>query len=310
MPNPPLPPGKAPPNAAPNGVLIYGKLLSPGEFLDNPTDWSSTDDGTGLLTGTLRRAVCVNRGFAIPPGALMTRGDTHPFDPRLRYKDHSIAYGANELAIVSFNFVGLAEDPGGVTWDWNGPTDETPIDMHPDFTSWGTIYGETPPTSQDNPAQPPDDSKVYSDKWGTVNWNHANVEVDSNQRFVAFRTVKEMKVLDLPGVKAYKTPRATLRVNFSTAKVGNFSKYAAQLGRWYDKIPIADIEREIPTAVSPKSWLLTSLSVSAFAGIYKIQLEFALSGEKGWNRLIYRKGGVASGGDSGLSPPGGWPSKL
>lgn len=281
-----------------------------GNFVDNPNDWSCTDDGTGLLTGTLKRTISVPIGERVTDTALPTKGDTHPFDSRLRYKDHSISYIGNELAVASISYVGLANDPGGITWDWNGPTDENAIDMHPDFPSWGTIRGTTAPTAQDRPGKMPEESQIYSDKFGTVNWNHENVEVDSQQKFSYFRTVKEMKILDLPGVKGYKVPRATLRVNFSTAKTSGFTWAVSQLGYWFDSIPISEVENEIPTTVSPKNWLLTSVSVSAFAQIYKVQVEFTLSGEKGWNKLIYRKAGGNRSPNSSLAPPGGWPTKL
>lgn len=290
-------------------IVDHGNLFPQyGSFVDSPIEWTVTDDGTGLLSGNLKRVARYPYGSTVSVFALPKQGDKHPFDFRLRCKDWSVSHGPNELATISINYIGLDTDPGGVSWDWNGPTDETPIDMHPDFPGWGTIRGSPPPKDQTAGVEVPDSSKIYSDRFGTVNWDTQHVMVDSQQKFSGFKTVLAMKQLDLPGVRGYKTPRATLRVNFSTARVGMFATYVSQLGRWYDNIPIKDVEREIPSAVSPKSWLLTSLSVSAFAGIYKVQLEFTLSGEKGWNKLIYRKGGPSTGANASLAPPGGWPT--
>lgn len=259
-------------------IKKYGKISS---GTPNPVDWQVVDDGTGLLTGTARFFYSNNDGNVIKHG-LPKKGDKHPFDDRLICKDVHSKYQTNEITYVDANYIGIDADPSGIVWELLCPTSDEPIDTHPDFYTWG-ILNTNPKKSATGPTPP-----KYNALTGRVDWNQNQVKLTQDWTFDKFKDTKENRgetaSYNLVGVKNYKVPHATFRLTFSTKneKIKNDSITA--LGKQCAKPPYGPDWLMSPT----RSWLFTNLSITEYAGIYKIQTEFTLSGQEGtWNRRIY-----------------------
>ena len=268
------------------GVRKYGNVSN---GTPNPANWTVDDDGTGMLSGTATFHYDFRFGSKVTDLSLPKKGDSHPFDSRLQAREVKAQYGSNEVCVVNVNYVGIKQALSGLTWDLSAPTNDEPIDTHPDFFTFGTITGgtEAPKTPGGKPAV----ATAYYPT-GIPKWNRANVEVDNNQKFVAFKWNKETGPdgKDLAGVRSFKRPAATMRVNFSSTVATMAGWAIGNLGKYYPAVPFESINKELDTTGGTRTWMLTSASVSVYSGIYKVQCEFTLSGDRGWNKLIYKAG--------------------
>lgn len=262
MSTPPYPTGYRPTSSTP---VKYGDI-SDGDW---SPDWSVSDDGKGMLTGTMR--FFWNAPANKPRTSIVKAGDSHPKLPELLCNSVQTTLTSNDISYVEASYVGLTQDPAGVTWSLNTPTEDEPIEMHPDFSKvekgWGTVTQN---------GYNPDNNQPY--------WNLKNVIVSSDGRFEGFRYNDNNLEKQFVGVTSYKAPRATVSLSFFTANVELVKSAIAALRR-ISVIPFVTIPLELG---GNYNWLVTSVSTSQYSDtIFQVQMEFVLSGERGWNTRIY-----------------------
>lgn len=263
MSNPPYPTGYRPTQSTP----VRHENISDGDW---SPDWSVTDDGKGLLTGTMR--FFWNAPSNKPRTSIVKAGDSHPKLPELLCNAVQTTLTANDISYVEASYVGLAQDPAGVTWAINTPTEDEPIESHPDFAKidkgWGMVTKE---------GYNPLNNQPY--------WNSKNVIVSTDGRFEGFKYNDHNIERGFVGVTSFKFPRATASLTFFTANL-ELVQQAQNSLRKIASIPFVDIPT--PTLDGTYNWLVTNVSVSPFSDtIFQVQVEYLLSGDRGWNPLIY-----------------------
>lgn len=274
MANPPNPQGRA----TSKQVLKKGSISS---GTPQP-EWRVTDDGKGMLTGTLKLFIDAKTGAshnASEMSVIPKRGDKHPYDERLYCNDVQTTFGSNDIAYCEANYVGLLQDPSGIEWELNTPTEEDDILTHPDLVSvkanWGTVTADG-----------------YNNN-GQIPWDTKNVIIKPDGRgdFGGFKNNEHNRSpeIDLAGVEKWKVPRATMRVTWNTASQANWIWAVKYLGYQTKSVPLAPDWTNVSD--QNRSWLLSSTSVTQYGGtIYRIQAEYILSGQtKPWNKLIYKE---------------------
>lgn len=323
-------------------------------------EWNINDDGLGMLTGTLKvfidgngktnkaptgameKAAALslfnkyqgNNGLSNPKDAsgggglgegIPKTGDAHPYDSRLRCFGVSVERTSLGYGYAEAQYVGLLNDPSGIEWEITANTEDSPIETHPDFLLPEGYY-------VDNAGKPTGETGA---KFGVITksginpqtkgpyWNLKNVCVDGpTQSFKGFRASEEIIKKNLVGVESYKTPMATYRVSYTTAKKEMFEWALKNLGRIFDIFP-SFVDKGIgsggdsstpagllststaqtgtpstsetdssgkttdTTAKNVTNFLLTSVSVSQASGLFKVSVEFMRSGPKGWNSVVY-----------------------
>lgn len=307
----------------------------------NQHEWTISDDGNGVLSGTLRIFIDSDGGVSASSSGGSTlpqyltsanapslfdkykgnnglsnplsgsadgnarlhpkapkRGESHPYDGRLKCYGASITYSRMGIAYCDAQYAGLISDPCGFEWELSCPTEEEPIQLHPEFLT-KTINQNTGEAASFGDR---DISEGLSD-FGTVEqvgsdpkykcpyWNTDNVDFDFKSRtFKAFKPSAEMIEKRLVGVESFKAMRPTFRISFSTATTGTWSWLAQQVGRRSKKISYAEGVAEIPNLPSGQDWLLGSVTVTRSMGIYKVSTDWIQSGNAGgWNPIIYKE---------------------
>ena len=261
MSNPPLIPQR-PRSTLSNPIKYEGQIDK-----DYQPDWTVSDDGKGMLTGTMR--FFYNAPTGVPRTSAIKAGDTHPKLNFLLCNSVTTTIQSNDISYVEANFVGLGQDPAGVEWSLNTQTEDVPIESHPDFSNsskgWGTV-------TQDG----------FNDL-GIPYWNTENVIVDEDGVFGGFKNSQSNRDNQFVGVTSYKVPRATLSVTFFTA--GGAGTYVEQLAKAGS--PPAGVVAPV-TLKGEQEWFVSACSVSQYSlTIFQVQMELTLSGERGVNDKIY-----------------------
>jgi hypothetical protein len=123
-------------------------------------EWSVSDDGAGLLSGTLKvfidgnagltskgtasskgfgadgKSVNANGGFGPAKSAadgIPATGSRHPFDGRLICYGTSTSFNSMGYGYVEAQYIGLLQDPAGVEWELSATTSDEAIETHPKF---------------------------------------------------------------------------------------------------------------------------------------------------------------------------------
>jgi hypothetical protein len=261
MSNPPLPTGFQSTTQSP--IKKGGELNGTKQ-----PDWSISDDGKGMLTGTMRFFYSTPTGK--PTQTVVQAGAPHPRFPSLLCNSVTTTLSSNDISYVEAQYVGLSRDPAGVDWTMNTPTEEEPIENHPDFgdsaKGWGVV-------TQDG----------VSAETGIPYWNRENVVVDKDGVFEKFKYNPANVTNQFVGVTSYKACRATVSVTYFTANQGTVNVAVGKLATISDPFVSVPINKK-----ADQNFLCTSVSVTQYsATIYQISEEYQLSGLKGWNKKIY-----------------------
>jgi hypothetical protein len=237
-------------------------------------EWSVSDDGMGMLTGTLKLFIedplfkqGGGSGGGSPSGAgslfnvykgnsgvtksktppnqglgegIPMRGDPHPYEPALKCFGVTVNRGAMGIGYCDAQYVGLLYDPAGLEWEITCPTEDDSIETHPNFLK----------TGDDKKSSPTEKAKDESNQFKVVKrngidpntrgpyWNMENVHIDGpTQSFKGFRASTFNIENKLIGVESYKVPRSSTRISFSTKQQYLWEFFVANLGKWTPKIP-------------------------------------------------------------------------
>lgn len=233
------------------------------------SDWSITDDGRGVLEGSVR--------FYYPnkpdhkPNGLPSKGEQHPADGRLKCYKTAFNQGKNEYGYCQADYIGLANGTKSEgEWEVTSSTSETSIIFHPDFEELAMESKGT--AGEDGNAGTPTVWKNY-------------VKFDDKNEFEAF-TIDAPD--DLAGIEAYLTPQTVCRVTFSTTNSSEVSKVMGGLGKTAGT-PYGC--SSVPSG-GDGNWLLTNASCNEYGTVYRVQTEWTQSTRgKPWNEKIYKSFG-------------------
>jgi hypothetical protein len=214
-----------------------------GRLLEQP-DWSTSDNGRGLLEGTA--IFKVNHGGSPATTALpVARLDKHPTDERLVCWDVDATYGRNGIATVTGKYVGIKN--GSMTdpeWSISSSASEQSVMFHPKFNQFV--------------------AEAAGDKF--------KIRTDDAGFFVSFG-VRHPKV---PAVEKFSAPSGSIKISYYTTETDKWFPYSfAGLGKWCKKPPF--VPDYLDASVANLSWLLTGSSVLEYANIFKVDLDFTLS---------------------------------
>ena len=187
----------------------------------------------------------VNHSGSVATALPVARLDSHPNDSRLTCWDVETVYGRNGIAVCTAKYIGIK---GGLTtdpeWTLSGQASEQSIRFHPKFDEWV--------------------AEAAGDRM--------KIRFDEQGYFVSFGP-KHPKV---PAVEQFVAPSGSCKVSFYTkSKEVWMPKSIGGLGKW---TLIPSLAPAFLNASSAKlSWLLTGTSVTEYANIYKVDLDFTLS---------------------------------
>lgn len=254
----------------------YEKSISKHGSISSGTpqpEWNITDDGRGVLSGTLKVFIDIVTGSTSGAASAPQRGDKHPFDERLICVSSQVSHGTGDIAYAEATYTGLTQDPAGIEWKINCPTEEEQIQLHPKFGK----KGEAGLGIVKEEAAAPTWQPVYDESMVVLGGK-------GKTEFESFKVNQKTIDNDLVGVTSYKVSRPTVSVSLQTANQGLVNDALRNTGKQYAVVPYGP-----PWLTStPRTWLFTSCSVTETSGIYKIESEFMLSGlTKPWNKLIY-----------------------
>lgn len=206
-------------------------------------DWSVSDNGRGLLEGVAIFKI-PHTGLVSSTPIPVARLSIHPNDSRLTCWDVETTFGRNGIATCTAKYVGIKGNNTDPEWTMSGTASEQSIRFHPKFDEWVAL----------------------------ANKEKTKIRLDEQGYFVSFGP-KHPKV---PAVEQFVAPSGSCKVSFYTkSKEVWMSKSIGGLGKWVNIPSLAPAF--LDASKSKLSWLLTSTSVTEYANIFKVDLDFTLS---------------------------------
>lgn len=214
--------------------------------------WKIAYNDDGTITGSCN-FLCESSGIE----AMMPRkGTPHPKNNKMQsFRAEGVA-GEAGMATISVEYLGLSRDPSDPKIAFMGSLNQEPIESNPDFES--DIGGS--PEAPKNGAQ-----------------------FDDEGHFTGFPNNAEAKEADLVGMTGYFRPGVVYRATFFTARPNNFR---LDQMRKTTSSPIG-----LPAGVrlpTGGNWLIGPSSMEPYGNIFKISIDYMLSGEGGWNPKVYK----------------------
>lgn len=275
-----------------SGIRKYGEVKTKTPQVD----WTVTDNGKGLLSGTLKYFYEVSTGNAIDQTYIQTlpiQGEVHPYDNRLICNDCTLTVGANDIGYCDANYIGTQSDPCDVEFKLSCPTEEDPIQVHPSFSLPADAQGSFGVVIEAGAA--PKYQPVYDREMVVLGGKDLS-------EFDKFKVSPKTIEKDLVGVTSYKVARPTLSVSFVTQDGGFIATLISSVGMQTNAPQPKGNAPDWISGFSGRNWLLTSASVSPLLRseakvdiLWRVELEYMLSGVgsdgvgKTWNKLIYKE---------------------
>lgn len=181
----------------------------------------------------------------------MRAGDAHPYSGGAGLYKWALRYDVGGYIITEGEYIGLIDDPTGFSVEYSSSGQQAPIVTHPDFVK-----------------------KIGGTRGNPLNLAKFDPHTGA---FVEFPAAASNQ---LQGVTSYLQPIVTARITYFTSNLS--SSRIADVGAIKD--PPMKLAKTSPKA----DWLMTGFSYREYATIaYQVTEEYALSGRRGWNRLIY-----------------------
>lgn len=254
------------------GNQLSGLALQPG--------WTIEEDGFGLLTSRLVFVTAHGSDEGSSPLVLNDapkRGDAHPKDRRLTCHRASVTVGANGLATISAEYIGIAK--GNMTTpevSGRGNMSTDPITTHPDFA---TKIGGT----KDAPL------------------NGAKFQ-ESTGLFIGF---ERSDPNNKEGVRSFLNPGFGISGHLYTSDISICSKLRDKMGttsgdgKWVNINLLGGISAVGGQATSIwGNWvseteidqlLLTGVAIDFYGTVIKVSYDITFA-KYGWDRDIYKTG--------------------
>lgn len=252
---------------------------------------SMSQDIDGILTATL-----VYQGGYHKVAKTAKAEKEHPEYRYLKKTNWGIQRLQGNLGRATVTYKGCDTNDRYIRYKLKSSTRTEPIETHPHFLN-GKEIPSSAGTIQTN--------KAYGYKFGE---EIANGEpkgsrqafydtVDTNR---AFKLFPKKALFNLGGVTNFiqlgMVVQAIIVTNanegFETSIGSDFDKggYAYKVGQIVNLPDEIDIKPKVNIAAYPNqySWLVTACSIDILGGAMRQEVEFSLSGPKGWNRLIYQ----------------------
>lgn len=260
-----------PPQPVPFGGGVVISHGSQGDNIPLP-DWSISNDGKGLLESSVKIYYTNNTNEGGQMSNVPTRGQSHPYDGRLKCHKVSFTQGRNNIGYAQADYIGLAQDPTVGEWEISGSTSEQSMIFHPDFKTMAIVTEGTVGSSGVGGTPT---------KWKP--WITVDKETNEFERF----NILSPKDTDMAGVESYLTASATARVTYYTANGSAVGQVINGMAT-YASVPHG--ATNMPSNLSGGgNWLMTGGSVSQYGSLYKIQTEWkASTNKKPWNKFIYK----------------------
>lgn len=252
--------------------------------------WPISNDGFGLLEGTVSFTTTVDNAGSIP-----VKRDSHPHDERLKCWKVQSTTRKGGLIDVEANYVGIESGMNTepqVQITVGSTTD--PIDTHNEFVT--KIGGK--------PSAPLNGAIFVDAITGDATTNDAKGVFSEFSLIKTTGTKKERNIM--AGIKSYYSPTITIKgvmytrsQIFTQRLVGSMGKTTVSgnvrklnlLPEWA-KYTVEDLMNNSKAEgyYQPRNWLITGVNVEQYGAIYKMTYDLTLGGILGWNSYIYEKG--------------------
>jgi hypothetical protein len=268
--------------------------ITKGNDLDTPVlqpGYIVADDGYEVLT--CKAVYKCNHGVA---AGSFSRGDSFTPDPRLKAHKISISYGANDIATITVDYIGLETESEYSLPNVSGSATLTtePIQNHPNFfvaTGSGGIAGPQPYT----PSTIVTSLKPYSTP-GPV-WqggNGAIFEQKTGGKFLGFFDQDDAAARKLYQRTSYLAPTSTINGTIYTNDSANVNTLLSYVGKtMYQRGPDG-FGYLLPSYFTPPfkapdeddQWLIASVHFEDYGDIFKLTYELRFNRE-GYSPLVY-----------------------
>jgi hypothetical protein len=265
--------------------------ITKGNDLDTPVlqpGYVVADDGYQVLT--CKAVYKCNHGVA---GGAFTRGDSFGPDPRLKAHKISISYGANDIATVTVDYIGLETESAFSLPNVSGSATLTtePITNHPNFFvagSSGGIAGPGPYT----PSTIVSSLKPYGQPFQGD--NGAIFELADGGRFLGFYDNADPVARKLYQKTGYLAPTSTFNGVIYTNTAGNINTFRGYIGKTMNQRGPTGFAYLLPSYygsafLSPDEddqLLIASAHFEDYGAIFKISYELRFNAE-GYTHLVY-----------------------
>ena len=283
---------------APKPKIIKGALTKSAQ-----SKWGISNDGFGLLEGSVSFAIGVDSAGEIP-----VKLDAHPHDDRLKCWKVTTTTRKGGILDVEANYVGIETgqntDPQ-IAITVGSATD--PIDTHNEFVKKiggkpsaalnGAIFVDA--TTGEKTTN--DTNGVFSEFSLMVPKASASPAAPSGGGTTP-STSSEKNLF--AGVKSYYSPTITIKGCIYTSTAITAGKVVKSIGKttsgtvggfdlmptWSKVVVLGLMDNSKATGYyQPRNWLVAGASVEEFGAVYKVSYDLTLSGILGWNDKIYEK---------------------
>ena len=284
----------------PAAKIIKGALTK-----STQSKWGISNDGFGLLEGSVSFAIAVDSAGEIP-----VKLDSHPHDDRLKCWKVTTTTRKGGILDVEANYAGIESgqntDPQ-IAITVGSATD--PIDTHNEFVKSiggkpsavlnGAIFVDA--TTGEKTTN--DTNGVFSEfslMLPKASSSHSSGSSGGGGTTPSTPTEKNI----FAGVKSYYSPTITIKGCIYTSTALTAGKVVKAIGKttygtvggldllplWSKVVVLGLMDNSKATGYyQPRNWLVAGASVEEFGAVYKVSYDLTLSGILGWNDKIYSK---------------------
>ena len=233
--------------------VVKGKVFT---ALELQPGWKIAYNDDGTITGTCSFK-CENFNLEM---AMPRKGTPHPKNNKMQsFRAEGVAEEAG-LATVNVEYLGLSRDPSDPKIVFIGSLNQEPIETHPEFVS-----------------------EIGGRPGGELNGAKFDTEKGGDGHFEGFPSNDDAIAAKLVGTTGYYRPGVVYRATFFTARPSNFR---LDQMRKTTSSPIG-----LPAGVrlpTGGNWLIGPSSMEPYGNIFKISIDYMLSGDGGWNPKVYK----------------------